>query len=42
MDKKTLQTEILEKKYNSENWLEVLKDYFGAKNFLANKNVLNC
>jgi hypothetical protein len=37
MDKKTLQTEILEKKYNSENWLEVLKDYLGAKNFLSKK-----
>ncbi|HEY5371751.1 MAG TPA: N-6 DNA methylase [Hanamia sp.] len=33
MDKKTLQTEILEAAYQPEKWLEVLKLYFGAKKF---------
>lgn len=33
MDKKTLQNSILEKAYQPEKWLEVLKDYFGAKKF---------
>jgi len=33
MDKKTLQNSILEKAYQSEKWLDVMKDYFGAKKF---------
>ncbi len=33
MDKKNLQTEILEAAYQPEKWLEVLKLYFGAKKF---------
>jgi len=33
MDKKNLQTEILEASYQPEQWLEVLKLYFGAKKF---------
>jgi adenine-specific DNA-methyltransferase len=33
MDKKNLQTEILEASYQPEKWLEVLKLYFGAKKF---------
>ena len=33
MDKKTLQNSILEKEYQPEKWLDVLKDYFGAKKF---------
>lgn len=33
MDKKALQTSILEKSYQPEKWLEVMKDYFGAKKF---------
>lgn len=33
MDKKTLQNSILEKAYQPEKWLEVMKDYFGAKKF---------
>ncbi|GAB4131946.1 MAG: hypothetical protein Fur0027_19340 [Raineya sp.] len=33
MNKKELQTEILEKPYQQDNWLNVLKDYFGAKSF---------
>lgn len=31
MDKKTLQNSILEKAYQPEKWLNVMKDYFGAK-----------
>lgn len=31
MDKKTLQYSILEKHYQPEKWLEVLKEYFGVK-----------
>ena len=34
MDKKKLQNEILEKPYNTENWREVLKLYFGVKTLL--------
>lgn len=33
MDKKTLQNSILEKAYQPEKWLDVMKDYFGAKKF---------
>jgi len=33
MDKKKLQTDILEASYQPEQWLEVLKLYFGAKKF---------
>ena len=33
MDKKTLQTSILEKAYQPEKWLDVMKDYFSAKKF---------
>ncbi len=33
MDKKKLQTDILEARYQPELWLEVLKLYFGAKKF---------
>ncbi|MFN4233239.1 MAG: Eco57I restriction-modification methylase domain-containing protein [Bacteroidia bacterium] len=33
MDKKTLQNSILEKAYQPSTWLEVMKDYFGAKKF---------
>lgn len=33
MDKKTLQNSILEKAYHSSAWLDVMKDYFGAKKF---------
>src|SRR5687768_10653646 len=33
MDKKNLQIEILETSYQPEKWLEVLKQYFGAKKF---------
>ncbi|MEI6881469.1 MAG: TaqI-like C-terminal specificity domain-containing protein [Bacteroidota bacterium] len=33
MDKKKLQTDILEARYQPEQWLEVLKLYFGAKKF---------
>ena len=33
MDKKTLQNSILEKSYQPEKWLDVMKDYFGAKKF---------
>ncbi|MBX9641944.1 MAG: hypothetical protein K2X97_20140, partial [Mycobacteriaceae bacterium] len=33
MDKKKLQTEILEASYQPEKWLEVLKLYFNAKKF---------
>lgn len=33
MDKKKLQTEILEAAYQPEKWLEVLKLYFNAKKF---------
>ncbi len=33
MDKKTLQNSILEKAYQPEIWLDVMKDYFGAKKF---------
>ncbi|MBS1631238.1 MAG: Eco57I restriction-modification methylase domain-containing protein, partial [Bacteroidetes bacterium] len=33
MDKKTLQNSILEKAYQPEKWLNVMKDYFGAKKF---------
>lgn len=33
MDKKTLQTEVLEKRYSPEKWVEILKIYFGAKKF---------
>ncbi|HLK28340.1 MAG TPA: N-6 DNA methylase [Puia sp.] len=33
MDKKQLQTSILEKTYQPEKWLEVMKEYFGAKKF---------
>lgn len=33
MDKKTLQTDILEKPYQPEKWRDVLRDYFGAKKF---------
>ncbi|OYQ40613.1 hypothetical protein CHU92_04490 [Flavobacterium cyanobacteriorum] len=33
MDKKTLQNSILEKAYQPSTWLDVMKDYFGAKKF---------
>lgn len=33
MDKKTLQSSILEKAYQPSTWLDVMKDYFGAKKF---------
>jgi hypothetical protein len=33
MDKKKLQTDILEASYQPDQWLEVLKLYFGAKKF---------
>lgn len=33
MDKKKLQTEILERTYQPDKWLEVLMQYFGAKKF---------
>lgn len=33
MDKKKLQTDILEKTYQPDKWLEVLTQYFGAKKF---------
>jgi hypothetical protein len=33
MDKKTLQTTILEKTYRPEKWLDVMKEYFSAKKF---------
>lgn len=33
MDKKTLQNSILEKAYQPEKWLDVMKNYFGAKKF---------
>lgn len=33
MDKKTLQTSILEKTYQPEEWLDVMKEYFSAKKF---------
>lgn len=33
MDKKTLQNSILEKAYQLSTWLDVMKDYFGAKKF---------
>lgn len=33
MDKKTLQTSILEKTYQPEKWLDVMKEYFSAKKF---------
>lgn len=33
MDKKTLQTSILEAAYQPEKWMEVIKLYFGAKKF---------
>ncbi|GIV30469.1 MAG: hypothetical protein KatS3mg028_1535 [Bacteroidia bacterium] len=33
MDKKTLQNSILEKAYQPEKWLDVMKEYFGAKKF---------
>jgi adenine-specific DNA-methyltransferase len=33
MDKKTLQNSILEKSYQPEKWVDVMKDYFGAKKF---------
>jgi len=33
MDKKTFQSSILECAYQPEKWLEVMKDYFGAKKF---------
>ena len=33
MDKKTLQTSILEKKYQSEKWLDVMKEYFITNKF---------
>lgn len=33
MDKKKLQTDILERTYQPDEWVEVLKQYFGAKKF---------
>lgn len=33
MDKKSLQNDILEKKYQQDKWLSVLQEYFGAKKF---------
>jgi adenine-specific DNA-methyltransferase len=33
MDKKTLQTNILEKTYQPEKWLNMMKEYFSAKKF---------
>jgi hypothetical protein len=45
MDKKTLQHSILEKAYQPEKWLDVLKDYFGAKKFYQKPqpiSLLNC
>ena len=33
MDKKDLQTKILEEAYQEKEWLKVLEQYFGAKKF---------
>lgn len=41
MDKKILQTEILESSYQPEKWLEVLKLYFGAKKYSIIPNGIN-
>ena len=34
MDKKNLQHTILETAYDSKQWMSVMQDYFGARNFL--------
>ncbi|MCX6152727.1 MAG: Eco57I restriction-modification methylase domain-containing protein [Candidatus Kapabacteria bacterium] len=38
MDRKTLQTEILEKPYSHDKWIEVLRQKFGVRNILARPN----
>ncbi|MEK7264101.1 MAG: N-6 DNA methylase [Bacteroidota bacterium] len=35
MDKKHLQHSILESAYNSKQWISVMEEYFGARNFLV-------